>query len=126
MNDSARIATLEATAADQASYLDALASAVADYGSKFREMDLADMEQKISPSPNYPGVPSVGSLTMGGETSLPSASGILAGSTTPGWGAPTGTATRTTFNTATVTLEQLAQRLAALIADMTAHGFIGP
>lgn len=42
-----------------------------------------------------------------------------------GWGAPTGTATRTTFNTATVTLAQLAERVKALIDDLTTHGLIG-
>jgi hypothetical protein len=126
MSDTTRIATLEATSADQATYLDTLRSAVSDYGSKFDKIALADLEQKIAPPPNYPGVPDVSSLTMGGEISLPSSTGTLAGSTSPGWAAPTGTATRTTFDTATVTLEQLAQRLAALIEDMAAHGFIGP
>lgn len=42
-----------------------------------------------------------------------------------GWGAPTGTATRTTFDTATVTLAQLAERMHALIDDLTTHGLIG-
>jgi len=42
-----------------------------------------------------------------------------------GWTAPTGTATRTTFDTSTVTTEQLAQRVKALIDDLTAHGLIG-
>ena len=39
-----------------------------------------------------------------------------------GWGTPTGTLTRTTFDTATVTLAQLAERVAALISDLkTGH-----
>ena len=42
-----------------------------------------------------------------------------------GWAAPTGTATRTTFNTGTVTLAQLAERVKALIDDLTTHGLIG-
>lgn len=42
-----------------------------------------------------------------------------------GWGAPTGTATRTTFATSTVTTEQLAERVHALIDDLTTHGLIG-
>ncbi|CAD5960826.1 hypothetical protein [Planktothrix agardhii] len=42
-----------------------------------------------------------------------------------GWAAPTGTATRTTFAPATVTLPQLAERVKALIDDLTAHGLIG-
>lgn len=47
-----------------------------------------------------------------------------------GWGAPTGTATRTAFDTATVTLAQLAERVKALLDDLgmvdsTGHGLIG-
>ncbi|MFM6450500.1 MAG: hypothetical protein ACKPH7_01695 [Planktothrix sp.] len=42
-----------------------------------------------------------------------------------GWTAPTGTASRTTFVTSTVTLVQLAERIKALIDDLTAHGLIG-
>lgn len=42
-----------------------------------------------------------------------------------GWTAPTGTATRTTFATSTVTLPQLAERVKALIDDLIAHGLIG-
>lgn len=45
-----------------------------------------------------------------------------------GWGEPTGTFNRTTFATSTVTLEQLAQRVAALISDLrptNGHGLIG-
>jgi hypothetical protein len=47
------------------------------------------------------------------------------GTRIPGWGAPTGTATRTTFATGSVTLPQLAERLKALIDDLTTHGVIG-
>lgn len=39
-----------------------------------------------------------------------------------GWGLPTGTLTRTTFDPSTVTLEQLAQRVAALITDVHVSG----
>lgn len=42
-----------------------------------------------------------------------------------GWVAPTGTATRTTFDTTTVTTAQLAERVHALIDDLTSHGLIG-
>ena len=45
-----------------------------------------------------------------------------------GWATATGTATRTAFNTATVTTAQLAQRVKALIDDLHAtagHGLIG-
>lgn len=44
------------------------------------------------------------------------------GPASTGWGAPMGTATRTAFDTATVTLPQLAERLKALIDDLTAQG----
>lgn len=43
-----------------------------------------------------------------------------------GWGAPTGAATRTTFDTATVTLPQLAERVKALLDNLVTHGLIGP
>jgi hypothetical protein len=42
-----------------------------------------------------------------------------------GWGAPTGTATRATFLTSSVTLPQLAEHVKALIDDLTAYGLIG-
>lgn len=41
------------------------------------------------------------------------------------YGAPTGTATRTTFDTATVTLSELAERVKALIDDLQTNGIIG-
>lgn len=42
-----------------------------------------------------------------------------------GWGAATGTATRTTFATGSVTLPLLAERVKALIDDLITHGLIG-
>ena len=42
-----------------------------------------------------------------------------------GWGAPTGTATKTTFDTATVTTAQLAERVKALLDYLIARGDIG-
>jgi hypothetical protein len=42
-----------------------------------------------------------------------------------GWGAASGTATRSGFDTATVTTGQLAERVKALLDDLTAHGLIG-
>jgi hypothetical protein len=42
-----------------------------------------------------------------------------------GWAAATGTATRTTFATSTVTTAQLAERVKALIDDLRSHGLIG-
>jgi hypothetical protein len=43
-----------------------------------------------------------------------------------GWAAATGTPTRTTFDTATVTTAQLAERVKALLDDLISHGLIGP
>ena len=42
-----------------------------------------------------------------------------------GWTAATGTATRTTFDTTSVTLATLAEHVKALIDDLTANGVIG-
>lgn len=42
-----------------------------------------------------------------------------------GWTSPTGTATRTAYDTTTVTAAQLAQRVKALTDDLLAHGIIG-
>lgn len=53
----------------------------------------------------------------------------VVGSRRTGWTAPTGTLSRATFDEATVTLPQLAQRVAALITDLHGqaggHGIIG-
>ena len=49
----------------------------------------------------------------------------LVGVRKTGWVAPTGAATRTAFETTTVTTAQLAERVKALIDDLTAHGLIG-
>ena len=50
----------------------------------------------------------------------------VVGNRVPGWAAATGAPSRATFDTATVTVSQLAQRLKALIDDLTTHGLIGP
>ena len=42
-----------------------------------------------------------------------------------GWGSPTGTNTRSGFDTTTVTTQQLAEHIKALIEDLKAHGLIG-
>jgi hypothetical protein len=43
-----------------------------------------------------------------------------------GWQAAAGTANRNAFTTSTVTTAELAQRVKALIDDLTSHGLIGP
>lgn len=49
----------------------------------------------------------------------------VAGARRTGWSAATGTASRASFDTASVTTEALAQRVKALIDDLAAHGLIG-
>lgn len=49
----------------------------------------------------------------------------VVGARRTGWVAANGTATRTAFDTSTVTTAQLAQRVKALIDDLIAHGLIG-
>ena len=49
----------------------------------------------------------------------------VVGSRKTGWAAATGTSTRTTFATSTVTTAQLAERVKALIDDLISHGLIG-
>lgn len=63
-----------------------------------------------------------------GPGGVTAASKVL-GPRVTGWALPTGTRTRTTFDPATVTLPQLAERVAALLSDLHAsspgHGVIG-
>lgn len=49
----------------------------------------------------------------------------IAGTRRTGWGTPTGTASRAAFDSGSASTVQLAQRLKALIDDLTAHGLIG-
>lgn len=77
------------------------------------------------------GVVTVGAATTAASTDLCLASGMavnglkVIGTRRTGWAVPSGTATRTTFATSTVTVAQLAERVKALIDDLTAHGLIG-
>lgn len=75
--------------------------------------------------------PVTGNVNLSGSLTL-QALGIISvgafkvvGARRTGWTAATGIFTRTTFATSTVTLPQLAERVAALIDDLTAHGLIG-
>ena len=56
-------------------------------------------------------------LTVGGVA--------VVGGRATGWGAPTGIANRAAFDTGAVSINQLAQRLKALIDDLRGHGLIG-
>jgi hypothetical protein len=63
-------------------------------------------------------------INIFGNTLKVSGTQVVEGRKT-GWAGPTGTATRTTFATSTVTTEQLAERVKALVDDLTSHGLIG-
>lgn len=75
------------------------------------------------------GTPSTYSMDRLGNFSAPTSvliNGVQAiTSRRTGWTGATGTATRTTFATGSVTLSQLAERVKALIDDLTTHGLIG-
>ena len=64
-----------------------------------------------------------GDLNVTGSYKVDSAQ--VLGNRITGWAAATGTATRTTFATSTVTTAQLAERVKALIDDLRTHGLIG-
>ncbi len=67
-------------------------------------------------------------IQIGAEIRINGTDRLLQNSRMTGWTPATGTATRTTFVTSTVTLEQLAERTKALIDDLHAtagHGLIG-
>jgi len=70
-----------------------------------------------------------GSIYSGGIISASTSFNIgntqVVGARRTGWAAATGIATRTTFATSTVTLPELAERLKALVDDLTTHGLIG-
>lgn len=67
----------------------------------------------------------IGVVPSGALTNNAPASCVLFG-TKAGWTAPTGTASRATFNTATVTTQQLAERVKALLDDFLALGVLRP
>ena len=63
--------------------------------------------------------------TVVGGTELQVLATKVVGARKTGWTALTGTATRTAFDTTTVTLEQLAERVKAHLDDDISHGLIG-
>lgn len=77
------------------------------------------------------GVVTIGTNATAAGTTLSLLSGMavnglkVIGTRRTGWAVPSGTATRTTFATSTVTVAQLAERVKALIDDLAAHGLIG-
>jgi hypothetical protein len=63
-------------------------------------------------------------LTATGDSYMVGTNNVV-GSRKTGWAAATGTATRTTFITSSVSTADLAQRVKALIDDLISHGLIG-
>jgi len=106
-------------------------TAVIDIGASTTARASARIRSGTAPSaPNTGDIWSDGTnLVVNGLNILASAYRVGAnqvlGSRKTGWTAPTGTATRTTFDTATVTLPELAERVKALIDDLISHGAIG-
>jgi hypothetical protein len=64
-------------------------------------------------------------LSLGSGDALAVAGTQVVSARRTGWGAPTGTATRTAFATDSVTLINLARAVKALVDDLTSHGLIG-
>ncbi len=71
----------------------------------------------LSANPGFTTVDATTSYKIGGTKVI--------GARVTGWTAASGTATRSTFDTATVTLPELAQRVKAFLDDLIAHGLIG-
>ena len=70
-------------------------------------------------------VSEVASITAGGVLTLVQSGGSITLSPATGWASTiSGTATRTTFDTATITLPQLAERMKALLDDLRSKGLI--
>jgi hypothetical protein len=73
----------------------------------------------------------VWSNTLSGNIGVTAGNGYFVGGTQvvaarrTGWSAATGTATRSSYATSTVTTAQLAERVKALIDDLIAHGALG-
>lgn len=66
----------------------------------------------------------IGNVDVGGAYRVDGVK--VVGNRVTGWGAATGAGSRASFDTATVTTSQLAQRLKVLLEDLTGHGLIGP
>lgn len=64
-------------------------------------------------------------LSGSGAIDYDDTTGVIDLPTRAGWTAATGAATRSTFDTATVTLPQLAERVKALLDDLTTSNIIG-
>jgi len=80
----------------------------------------------ISGVGDFMSMDNAGNLDLAGTRQFRVAGQRVMGPRITGWGAATGTATRTTFATGSVTLPQLAERVKALIDDLITQGPIGP
>jgi hypothetical protein len=66
-----------------------------------------------------------GSIEIGAGSFYRHSGNQVVGNRKTGWANPTGTATRTSYATSTVTLSQLAERVKGLIDDLISHGLLG-
>jgi hypothetical protein len=91
------------------------------WNASVQALDFAPFE--VDPGTGAVSINGTVALADGGTFSI--AGDQVVGARRTGWVAPTGTSSRATFDTATVTATQLAERVKALIEDLTAHGLIG-
>ena len=99
---------------------------------KTTPLDLSGYSARMQARHGYDAGSPVLSLTTGGDLDLLTsgnsyklAGTAVLGSRKTGWTAATGTATRSTFATGSVTLSVLAEHVKALIDDLISHGMIG-
>ncbi len=84
--------------------------------------DVAGLQSALDGKAALAGAAFTGALTAPGLT----VGGVqVVGNRATGWGAPTGTANRAAFDTGAISINQLAQRVKALIDDLRGHGLIG-
>lgn len=108
-----------AGAAQNGAYISALVTAVSS-GSVSAKLRIVSGSSILEWDAGVLKLPSAGAIQINSQQVI--------GARKTGWATATGTATRTTFDTSSVTLPQLAERVKALIDDLHAtagHGVIG-
>jgi hypothetical protein len=112
-----RVVVDDATNASEDAHYDSFAQVA---GTSTRQIQVGNGVTLGAPTGGLPGT---GNLNIAGEHRVNGTK--VVGARQTGWTAATGTATRTTFATSTVTTAQLAERVKALIDDLITHGLIG-
>jgi len=88
-------------------------------------LNLSPTQQVIKTSNTTRLTVTAAAVNMAAGVALQANGMAVVGPRRTGWGAASGTATRTGFDTAGVTTAQLAERVKALLDDLIAHGLIG-